>query len=84
MRNSKLAWPTGAQHKPTSSFVEDGYSRALKSINDAIREEVEQEYADAWNTAGLWKRWKLHREMESEISRRVAKQADQISPYSLF
>ena len=67
-----------------SSFVADGYERALDGIEQEVRYHVEQEYAETWNSAGLLQRWRIHKEMEREIAKRVAKQSAHISPSSLF
>ena len=50
-----------------SGFVEDGCQRAHDAIEPAVRAQVEQEYADRLETASLFQRHKLRRELNKEI-----------------
>jgi hypothetical protein len=68
----------------SSSFVDDGYERALAGIEAEVRPVVESRYASELKVAGLVKRWFLKRRMEREITEAVAARAETISPDSLF
>jgi hypothetical protein len=57
-------------------FVADGYSRARSGNYDTIRAEVQREYAERRQSAGLLRRWFLYFEMHREIERRL----DRVAP----
>ena len=56
-------------------LVVDGYQRAWKAIEERVRPQVEDEYADEWNSSGLIRRWFLLGKIEKEIRRRVSLEA---------
>jgi hypothetical protein len=68
----------------SSNIVADGYERALDGIEAEVRLEIEDKYANQWNSSGLFKRWLLLRRIEREVVDRVAERAAHISPDSLF
>jgi hypothetical protein len=68
----------------TSSFVTDGYDRAVDAIEAAVRHEVEAKHADEWSASGIISRWFLLRRIEREIAEQVAERSKHISPDSLF
>jgi hypothetical protein len=60
---------------PANRIVADGYWRARTALEPKIRDEVAAEYADRLEQATTWLRWRITREMEREITRRVHSQA---------
>lgn len=52
-------------------FVPDGHEIACA----AIRAEVKREYAERWNQATWWERWRLWAEINVEVQRRVKRTA---------
>ena len=62
-------------------FVHDGYYRARSANESAIRAEVEREYAERLQSAGLLERWRLRWEMERETERRLERVAP---PWGLY
>ena len=58
--------------KSENRFVNDGYERARSGAVAAIRAEVELEFAERLESAGLFERWRLHREIRCEVAKRIA------------
>lgn len=58
-----------------SGFVADGCERAHDAIEPAIRAQVEQEYTDRLKAASPFQRYRLRRELNKEIQRRIDAQA---------
>lgn len=59
-------------------FISGGHEIACA----AIRAEVKREYADRWNKATWWKRWRLWAEINAEVRRRVKRTAPPDALYS--
>jgi len=64
-----------------SGFEADGCDRLRHKVEPAIRAEVEAEYAERIASAGLWRRWRVIREMENEIRRRTDESAPPTALY---
>ncbi len=62
-------------HPQCSDFVADGCDRAWNAMGAAVRQEVEAEFANAWNASGCLRRWFLRRKINAEIARRLAERA---------
>jgi hypothetical protein len=60
-------------------FVVDGYARAIDGVTAAIRSQIEQKYADQWNTSGIIKRWFLRRRMGKETATLLVERSKTIS-----
>ncbi|MBI3463047.1 MAG: hypothetical protein HY000_08320 [Planctomycetes bacterium] len=63
-----------------SHIVADGHKRLLDALQAdgtvaRIRTEVENEFALHFPNASVWIRWRLRREINREIERRLAKLA---------
>ena len=61
--------------------VHGGHRRLVKAIKPAIREQVESEFSEQWNSAGLIRRWFLRRRIDKEIAKRIAAKVDKNSLY---
>ncbi len=59
----------------SNGIVVDGYERAYSAVEPEVRAQVLAEYADRLAEAGFWKRWRLRREIEREIVRRIHEKA---------
>ena len=71
--------------QPNSSVVADGHQRARKGIEAEVRPEIEQKYAEQWNTSGYLRRWFLQRKINHEVAQQVAqRQAQQAPPDALY
>ena len=57
------------------SFVDDGQHRAREALLPLIRAEVEAEYAERLQQAGLALRLLLRQEIRREVKRRVEQRA---------
>ena len=58
------------------AVVADGYDRAVRAHEPAIRQAVEQEFATRIREAAFWRRWWIRRLMRVEIKRRL----DEVAP----
>ncbi len=61
--------------------VQDGQRRLVKAIKPAIREQVESEFSEQWNSAGLLRRLLLTRKIRKEIGKRMNAKVDKNSLY---
>ena len=60
----------------SNDFVADGFKRAQRANEPAIREQVESEFAALLNNATWLKRREIRKQIEAEINRRC----DELAP----
>ncbi len=65
-------------------LIVDGYERAIDAITAEVRQEIEQRFAEEWNTSGMLKRWMLTRKIEKEVQDLVTERSKHISPEALY
>ena len=65
-------------------FVEDGFERARDGVEAEIRPEIEQLYAEQFQSLGRLGRWLLRHQIERQITLLVDERTRQISSDSLF
>ena len=82
MPESPLQSENGGQ--ANSHFVVDGFERAWEAIEAEVRPEVEEKYAQEWNSSGIIKRWCMLREIEREIADRVSERLKHVSDDAMF
>jgi len=59
----------------SEGIVADGYKRGCSALEQVIRAEVREEFAERLENASLFERLRLRREMAAEIERRVRAKA---------
>jgi hypothetical protein len=62
-------------------FVQDGPGRLRAALESEIRPQVVAEYAERLASAGIWKRYRLRREIDREVRRRAS---EMIRPDALY
>ena len=67
-----------------SSFVADGFDRALQGFENEIRSTIEMQYEAELISASFARRWLLRLRVEKEIRLAVAERAKVISNEALF
>ena len=81
---TEAQFPKNAGVQANLDFVVDGFDRAWNAVEAEIKHEVEEKYAQEWNSSGIIKRWRLQRLMEHEIAERVSERLKHISDDSMF
>ncbi len=62
-------------------FIPDGYGRARRAVENAVRQQVVAEFAGRPQPATLWGRIQAWRAIEREVHRRIGKLAPPAAHY---
>lgn len=80
----------GVIHRPQSNqgqgprIVAGGHKNLLDGVESECRQIVEAKYADEWNEATLFRRWRLRRIINEEVAVLVAERMTPVTEKAVF